>query len=419
MLQLVHMLMEIIMNNKKHLKAQNGLIIGIDDKKNYYYADGYQHILLMAPTGAGKGVSFVIPNLLSWQESAIIHDIKSENYFITSGWRASQGQKIYMFDPLNTEGKTHCYNPLDFISSNPDQMVDDIGKIAHILIPDHDFCHSQERSLFIALTLLVMANPKKTKSFGEIFRILAGDLTEELSVAVNKLNLHKVGKILINSFLHQAPQECSSIASSLASHLELWGNQLIDQATSKSDFNPANFKVEKSTLYVGVHPSDIDRLKPLMQFFYQHVAQVLTKKSQESEKETHGVLMLLDDFPTLGRMDFFTTCIPYFRGYKVRLAIMAQDLNHIQTSYCDKGTNTILSNSSFKIAFTTNHYETANLISNLSADKISWQKIMSLPSDKQVILVDNEEVLISQKLHYFNIPEFKNKVMTPVNLKFK
>ena len=106
------------MTSNEWLYAKDGLIVGLDEKNNYYRVDGYQHLLLLAPTGTGKGVAFVVPNLLDWTESTIIHDIKLENFQITSGWRASMGQKIYLFNPLEPASKTHCYNPLDFVSKN-------------------------------------------------------------------------------------------------------------------------------------------------------------------------------------------------------------------------------------------------------------------------------------------------------------
>jgi type IV secretion system protein VirD4 len=184
-----------------------------------------------------------------------------------------------------------------------------------------------------------------------------GNLSKELTAAL-KLKIHNVGLDLINNFLNKEKDVCACITSSLASHLELWGNPLIDYATSKSDFNPADFRSEKATLYVGLQPGDIKRLRPLMQFFYQHIAQILCSLV-DSKKDTHGVLFILDEFPTLGKMDIFIDSIPYFRGYKVRLLMIAQDLNGVKASYCEKGTNSLLSNSTFKVAFTANNIDTA------------------------------------------------------------
>ena len=57
-----------------------------------------QHALLFAPTGSGKGVGFVLPNLLFWDDSVIVHDVKLENFEITSGYRTSKmHQKCYLW----------------------------------------------------------------------------------------------------------------------------------------------------------------------------------------------------------------------------------------------------------------------------------------------------------------------------------
>lgn len=123
-------------------------------------------------------------------------------------------------------------------------------------------------------------------------------------------------------------------------------------------------------------------------------------------------------------MDIFTDSIPYFRGYKVRLLMIAQNLNDVKASYCEKGTNSLLSNSTFKVAFTANNIDTANFISNLSIDRvkkevsISWQTVMSIGLDEQIIITDNEQPIISKKLRYHDFPEFKDKVIEPAKLKF-
>ena len=401
------------MTDNEWLHAKDGLIIGLDRQNNYYRVDGYSHLLLLAPTGTGKGVSFIVPNLLSWTESVIIHDIKLENYQITSGWRASLGQQVYLFNPLEPNSKTHCYNPLDFISKNADQMFDDLEKMAFILLSDNQTCHKQDhsgaRGLFIALALYLMAHPNKPKTFGEIFRILSGDLWVELSEGIKKHKRHPNGITLINNFLNSHEKKRYKIIGSLQSHLELWSNPLIDKATAKSDFNPANFRKEKATLYVGLEPGDIIRLKPLMQFFYQHAMQSLCHYDPDSN---HGVLFLLDDFSSIGRMETLIKGVSYFRGYKLKLALIAQDLNDIKSSYCDKATHTIINNINLKIAFSTNSTETAEFLK----DKVD---LMNLPKDQQVILTDYQTPVIAKKLRYYDIKEFKDKMIDELKLKFK
>jgi type IV secretion system protein VirD4 len=131
----------------------------------YFVADGFQHSLLFAPTGSGKGVGFVIPNLLFWDHSVVVHDIKLENHLLTSGWRAKSGQKVYVWEPSNPDGITHCYNPIDWVSSKPGQMVDDVQKISNLIMPEKDFWNNEARSLFLGVVLYLLADQKKhTKS---------------------------------------------------------------------------------------------------------------------------------------------------------------------------------------------------------------------------------------------------------------
>jgi type IV secretion system protein VirD4 len=138
------------------LRAKEGMLLGQDDS-GYYVSTGFQHSLLFAPTGSGKGVGFVIPNLLFWQDSCVVHDIKLENYDLTAGWRASIGQKCYVWSPAEPDGFTHCYNPIDWVSSKPGQMVDDVQKLANLILAKQDFWENEARSLFVGVVLYPMA----------------------------------------------------------------------------------------------------------------------------------------------------------------------------------------------------------------------------------------------------------------------
>ncbi len=82
------------------MTSGSNILLGVDGEGNRLYSNDYQHVLLIAPHGSGKGVCFVIPNLLTYEESAIVHDIKSENYTLTSKYRASIGHKIFVLESI-------------------------------------------------------------------------------------------------------------------------------------------------------------------------------------------------------------------------------------------------------------------------------------------------------------------------------
>lgn len=438
---------------KAGLRCKEGMLLGTN-KKGYFINEGFQHTLLFAPTGAGKGVGFVIPNLLFWTHSVVVHDIKLENYDLTSGWRASIGQKVFKWEPSNPDGLSHCYNPMDWISKKSGQMVDDVQKMASLLLPKQDFWENEARGLFLAVALYILVDPSRPKSFGEVTRVIRGDdLAYGLAVALDTMGeaIHPVAYMNITSFIQKADGERSGVSSTLSSCLELWANPLIDSATSKSDFNVLEFKKHPHTIYVGLTPDNIARLQKLMQVFYQQSTEFLSRKMPNLKEEPFGVMYLLDEFPTLGKMEQFKSGIAYFRGYRVRLFLIIQDTQQLKGIYEEAGMNSFLSNSTFRVTYAANNYETANLISQLCGNKtvenesfgrhqgllpidlsaqassnrnvnvsqvqralLLPQEVMSLPRDEQIVLIEAFSPIRSSKIFYYKDPFFTSRLIAPV-----
>ncbi len=433
---------------KAGLRGKKGMLLG-QDSNGYLVAGGYQHTLLFAPTGSGKGVGFVIPNLLYWEDSVFVHDIKLENYELTSGWRASMGQKVFVWNPANPDGFTHCYNPIDWVSSKPGQMVDDVQKIANLIMPEKEFWNNEARSLFVGVVLYLIAAPDKTTSFGEVVRTMrSDDVVYNLAVVLDTLGneIHPVAYMNIAAFLQKADKERSGVISTMNSNLELWANPLIDTATASSDFNIQNFKRELTTVYVGLTPDNLQRLQPLMQVFYQQATEFLSR-SLPSKEDPYGVMFMMDEFPTLGKMEQFMSGIAYFRGYHVRLFLIIQDTEQLKGIYEEPGMNSFLSNSTYRVTFAANNIETANLISQLcgnkTVDQVSAskpkfldfnpasrslnvsqaqralllpQEVISLPRDEQILLIESSPPIKSKKIKYYEDKFFKKRLLSPVTV---
>ncbi len=433
---------------KAGLRSKDGMLLG-EDEYGLLIADGYQHALLFAPTGSGKGVGFVIPNLLYWSQSVFVHDIKLENYELTSGWRESIGQKVFVWNPANPDGFTHCYNPIDWVSKKQGQMVDDVQKIASLLMPKQDFWVNEARTLFVGVVLYLCAAPDKNQSFGEVVRTMrSDDVVYNLAVVLDTMgsDIHPVSYMNLAAFLQKADKERSGVISTMNSSLELWANPLIDTATASSDFDVQQFKQDVTTVYVGLTPDNLKRLQPLMQVFYQQSTEFLSRKMPGPE-DVYGVMFMMDEFPTLGKMEQFMSGIAYFRGYKVRLFLIIQDTQQLKGTYEDSGMNSFLSNSTFRITFAANNYETANLISQLcgnktveseSASKPKYldfnpgsrslnvskaqralllpQEVIGLPRDDQIILIESQPPIKSKKIKYYSHPLFKKRLLKPIPL---
>lgn len=433
---------------KAKLRSKTGMLLGVD-KRGYLIADGYQHALLFAPTGSGKGVGFVIPNLLFWEDSVFCHDIKLENFELTSGQRAKMGQKVYCWSPADPDGNTHCYNPIDWVSDKPGQMVDDVQKIANLIMPEKEFWNNEARSLFVGVTLYLIADPNKVKSFGEVVRTMrSDDVVYNLAVVLDTMgqDIHPVAYMNIAAFLQKADKERSGVISTMNSNLELWTNPLIDTATGSSDFNILDFKRVKTTVYVGLTPDNLQRLQPLMQVFYQQATEFLSRRLP-SKDDPYGVMFIMDEFPTLGKMEQFMSGIAYFRGYHVRLFLIVQDTQQLKGIYEEPGMNSFLSNSTYRITFAANNVETANLISQLignkTVDQVSAskpkfldfnpasrslnvsktqralllpQEVIGLPRDEQILLIESCPPIKSKKIKYYEDSFFTKRLLKPIKL---
>ncbi|WP_339042115.1 type IV secretory system conjugative DNA transfer family protein [Candidatus Lariskella endosymbiont of Hedychridium roseum] len=430
------------------LRSKKGMLLG-KDKNGFLVATGYQHALLFAPTGSGKGVGFVIPNLLYWEDSVIVHDIKLENFDLTSGWRSKIGQKVYCWNPANPDGITHCYNPIDWVSPKSGQMVDDVQKIANLIMPEKEFWNNEARSLFVGVVLYLIADPNKVPSFGEVVRTMrSDDVVYNLAVVLDTMgnDIHPVAYMNLAAFLQKADKERSGVISTMNSSLELWANPLIDTATASSDFNIQDFKRIPTTVYVGLTPDNLKRLQPLMQVFYQQATEFLSRRLP-SKEDPYGVMFMMDEFPTLGKMEQFMTGIAYFRGYHVRLFLIIQDTEQLKGIYEESGMNSFLSNSTYRVTFAANNMETANLISQLcgnkTVDQVSAskpkfldfnpasrslnvsktqralllpQEVIALPRDEQILLIESSGPIKSKKIKYYEESIFKKRLLKPIEI---
>ena len=430
--------------NKAGLREKMGMLLG-KDSKGYYVAGGYQHCLLFAPTGSGKGVGFVIPNLLFWDHSVVVHDIKLENYELTSGYRAKKmKQDVYLWNPASPDGITHCYNPLDWVSPKLGQQVDDIQKISNLLLPEQEFWQNESRSLCVGVMLYLLATDERPNTFGEVVRVLrSDDVVYNLAVVLDTIGqqIHPVAYMNIAAFLQKAEKERSGVISTLNSSLELWANPLIDKATATSDFCVTDMKKKKLTVYVGLTPDNIARLEPLMKVFYQQASQLLCQHMPRKD-EPYGVMFMMDEFPTLGEMEQFKTGIAYFRGYRLRLFLIIQDTQQLKGTYEEAGMNSFLSNATYRITFAANNIETAELISKMCGNKtvkqysmnkpkfldlnpgsrsvhqsetqralLLPQEVMQLPRDEQIILIESSSPIKSKKIFYYKDSFFTRRLL--------
>ncbi|MES9906765.1 MAG: type IV secretory system conjugative DNA transfer family protein, partial [Sedimenticola sp.] len=274
---------------KAKLFSGNGILLGKRGDK-FIGDDGTEHVLISAPSRSGKGVGIVIPNLLNWDHSVVVLDIKMENFKATSGFREKHGHKVFLFNPADISGVTHCYNPLMVIPTDTHFRVNEIQKVANFLAPTPSqgdpMWSSEARKLFLA-TVLFLQDTGKPITLGEVYRLINGNKADDLEKIIgdHAKDLDPACISNFNNYLGMGGKQRSGVKSTLTSALDLFDNPLIDAATSKSDFSFSDLRKEKISIYVGVTPNNLARLKPLLNLFFQQCIDQNTQSLPDKSTE--------------------------------------------------------------------------------------------------------------------------------------
>lgn len=353
-----------------------GVFLGLLDG-SYLRHNGPEHVMAIAPTRSGKGVGLVVPTLLSWTGSVVIHDIKGENWALTAGWR-SRFSHCLLFNP--TDARSAHYNPLLEVRRGPEE-VRDVQNIADILVDPEGALerrnHWEKTShglLVGAILHILYAEEDKTlarvatflsdpqRSFAATLQVMMN--TNHLGTKEAPL-VHPVVASAARELLNKSGNERSGVLSTAMSFLGLYRDPTVAAVTSDCDWRIDDLvaAARPVSLYLVIPPSDISRTKPLVRLLLNQIGRRLTERLQSaSETRQPRLLMMLDEFPALGRLDFFETALAFMAGYGIRAFLIAQSLNQIARAYGEN--NSILDNCHVRIAFATNDERTARRISD-------------------------------------------------------
>lgn len=443
---------------KAEIFSENGLFLGVLPfikwmpflGGRYLRVDGFEHVFVFAPSGSGKTSSLVIPNLLTWNESCIVQDVKGGIFKETSKVRAQHGQECYFWNPGTRDSHTHAYNPIDSVSLNPLLRIDDLQKIANILIPDpangeNQFFASTSRQLFVGLMLYLLDTPERPKTLGEMNRIAknTSNFPEWIvKMLKERTNLDPLCYRNLLSFVNTEPRTQANIYQSFLSYFELFDNPLLDSATSHSDFDITQLRKKRMTIYVAAGSDNLSRLSPLLTVFYQQVMDTLLREIPNIESEPYGVLMMLDEFSALKRMEVLQKSIGLMREYRIRVMAIIQNLPQLYVTYGHDGAD-IFIDSKYRVAFAQNNLKAAQMVSSWLGNKTVEQKshqmknsffdrsestsvtqvplkspdkIMTLNKKEMIIAIEGNSPILCRKLFWFKDSSFKNRAMGTIEL---
>ncbi|MGN0858373.1 MAG: type IV secretory system conjugative DNA transfer family protein [Stenotrophomonas sp.] len=358
-------------------KEKTGIVVGKFGGK-LVRLGGQQFVILAAPTRSGKGVGVVIPNLLDYQESMVVLDIKQENFDLTSGWRASQGQKVFLFNPFAEDRRTHRWNPLTYVSADPAFRVSDLMAIAAMLYPDgsddQKFWVSQARNAFMAFALYLFENRDdevalgfpggQAPTLGAIYRLSSGDgtdLRKFFQQLAQRPFLSDKSKQAFANLLSQADETFASIMGTFKEPLNAWINPVLDAATSADDFDLTELRKQKMTIYIGIQPNKLAESRLIINLFFSQIINLNTRElPQANPALKHQVLLLMDEFTAIGRVDIIASAVSYMAGYNVRLLPIIQSMAQLDATYGKDVSRTIITNHALQILYAPREQQDAN-----------------------------------------------------------
>jgi type IV secretion system protein VirD4 len=434
------------------LTRSAGIVVG-QFGPQYLRHDGPEHVMAFAPTRSGKGVGLVVPTLLTWPGSAVIHDIKGENWQLTAGWR-SRFSHCLLFNPTNV--RSAAYNPLLEVRRGTHE-VRDVQNIADILVDPEgalerrNHWEKTSHSLLVGAILHVLyAEPDKTlrgvaNFLSDPARPFERSLMTMMSVAHLGDRVHPVIASAAREVLNKSENERSGVLSTAMSFLGLYRDPTVAEVTSRCDWRIDDLVCGEHpiSLYLVVPASDISRTKPLIRLLLNQIGRRLTEtvELKDGLPDRHRLLLMLDEFPALGRLDFFESALAFMAGYGLRAFLIAQSLNQIEKAYGPN--NAILDNCHVRVAFATNDERTAKRISdalgtatelraqrNYAGHRLSpWLghlmvsrqesarplltpgEVMQLPANEEIVMISGQPPIRAKKLRYFEDRNFTSRIL--------
>ncbi|PYO40429.1 MAG: conjugal transfer protein TraG [Gemmatimonadetes bacterium] len=356
-----------------NLRGEQGLLLGRERQRLLRFS-GEGHVLTVAPTRAGKGVSAVIPNLLDYPGSVLVTDPKGENYAVTATWREALGHTVHAFDPFGVVQGEAAYNPLDLIDAASAEAVDDARLLADMLVlpgareGEQAFWNEEARGVLTGLILHVAANaPAEMRTLTHVRELLTAPPEAFADVLKEMQASEAVGGLVARAaarLLQKATKERSGVLSTAQSHTHFLDSPRMAEVLKRSTVDFSQLKRQPMSVYL-ILPTD--RIDAYARWLRLLIACALRATARTTGQPKERVLVLLDEFAHLGRMHPVQRDIGLAGGFGVTFWLIVQDLSQLKSTYAETWP-TFLANVDVLQAFGINDWDTAEYLSKMTGE---------------------------------------------------
>ncbi len=375
---------------------------------------GDNHVVTVAPTGAGKGRGAIIPNLLRYEGPVIVVDPKGENCHVTARARREMGQKVHIIDPFGVYSEeTDQLNPLDVLM-RPGIELESESQASATMLAGGGGSHKEPfwdiwgRSLLAGVIAYVaQKEPAEQRHFGRVRELLKNDdVVYNLAKAMDGApDLDGIARTEIASFLQLVEQTRSGVLATAQSYTEVVNSAPARRTLTRTTIDlDAVAAGEPMTIYLIVPPDKLSSHGPLLRLWIGSLMKTVMNRRTRPE---HDTLFIIDECGQLGALDQLRVAMTLLRGYGLRVWAFFQDLSQLRRLYPDDW-QTIINNAGVFQSFgITNHVmatETAALVGDFDAFTLR-----ALPSDRQVITRARERSQICGLPDYLRDREFEGR----------
>jgi type IV secretion system protein VirD4 len=425
----------------------------------YLGLPGQLSVMLSAPTRSGKGVGVVIPNLLNWPDSVVVLDIKGENYAATAGYRAAHGQAVYAFSPFDAVGRSHRWNPLSAVRTDPMHRVSDLLTIGQVFFPNDGsgtsseaFFNDQARNLFMGLGLMLLETPALPRTLGEMLRQSSGkgqSLRDHLQLTIRTRQqsdkpLSDECVDALQRLIANSENTLSSIVATFNAPLTIFADAVVDAATSADDFRLDAVRCQRLSIYVRIPPNRLPTARPLLSLFFSQLVSLNTQTLPEQDPTLrHQCLLVNDEFAAMGRVSIITHAAAFLAGYNLRLLTVVQAMSQLDALYGDKEARTFATNHGLQILFAPREQRDADEYSamlghfteraisrgrshpvgsrgsgSISRNESDQRRALLLPQefkelgrDRLVLITESNKPILGEKIRYFEDEAFRARLL--------